>query len=108
MSQGRCAKRELPLNRLITNLVDRLSPIRFIRYLTATPTLLLTALLTLVLLFYSLSLALGAERSKRTVGRECIAKGVHHPATWCADALTDGSSRASRPIPDRGLEGVLF
>jgi hypothetical protein len=38
---------------------------RFIRYLTATSTVFLTALLTLVLLFYSLSVALGAEECNR-------------------------------------------
>jgi hypothetical protein len=79
----------------ITNLVDRRSLMRFIRYLTATSTLLLTALLTLVLLFYSLSLALGAEEPNRAVECECIAAAVHFPATWCVDRITDGS-RASR------------
>jgi hypothetical protein len=49
---------------------------RLIRYLTATSTVFLTALLTLVLLFYSLSVALGAEECNRTVERESIAEAV--------------------------------
>ena len=69
---------------------------RFIRYLTATSTLLLTALLTLVLLFCSLSVALGAEECNRAVQRESIAEAVHYPARWCIDGLTCGGSRAVR------------
>ncbi|HWX26632.1 MAG TPA: hypothetical protein VNZ53_04230 [Steroidobacteraceae bacterium] len=69
---------------------------RFIRYLTATSTLVLTAFLTLVLALYSLSVALGAEKSHRAVERECIAEAVHYPATWCIHGLTYGGSRAVR------------
>jgi hypothetical protein len=39
-------------------------------------------LLRLVLLFYSLSVALGAEESDRAIAREGIAEAVHSPATW--------------------------
>ena len=46
---------------------------RFIRYLTATSTLVLTAFLTLVLAFYSLSVALGADESQQAIVRERIA-----------------------------------
>jgi hypothetical protein len=69
---------------------------RFIRYLTATSTLVLTAFLTLVLAFYSLSVALGAEECNRAAERESIAGAVHYPATWCIHGLTYGDSRAVR------------
>lgn len=69
---------------------------RFIRYLTATSTLVLTAFLTLVLLLYSVSVALGAEESNRAVERECIADAVHYPATWCIHGLTCGGYCAVR------------
>jgi hypothetical protein len=47
---------------------------RFIRYLTATSTLVVMAFLTLVLAFYSLSVAIGAEQSNRVGERDCIAE----------------------------------
>jgi len=46
---------------------------RFIRYLTATFTLVLTAFLTLVLAFYSLSVAPGADEYQQAIVRERIA-----------------------------------
>ncbi len=46
---------------------------RFIRYLTATSTLVLTAFLTLVLAFYSLSVALAADEFQQAIVRERIA-----------------------------------
>jgi hypothetical protein len=69
---------------------------RFIRYLTAASTVFLTALVTLVLLFYSLSVALGVEECNRAAERESIAGAVHYPATWCIHGLTYGDSRAVR------------
>jgi hypothetical protein len=69
---------------------------RFIRYLTATSTVFLTALLTLVLLFYSLSVALGAEECDRAVERESVSEAVHYPGTSCIHGLTYGGSRAVR------------
>ena len=57
----------------ITTRVDRPSLMRFIRYLTATSTLVLTAFLTLVLAYYSLSVALGADEFQQAIVRGRIA-----------------------------------
>jgi hypothetical protein len=84
-----------------TNFVDRRSLLQFIRHLTAISTLLLTALLTLVLLFYSLSVALGAEGSNRVVERKPTAA----PAR-CADlGLRPGAGHSSN---DRGVSVCHF
>jgi hypothetical protein len=53
-------------------IIDRHSLMRFIRCLTATSTLVLTAFLTLVLVFYSLSVALGADQSGQALAREHV------------------------------------
>jgi hypothetical protein len=84
------------ISRHFPNLVDRVSLMRFIRYLTATSTLLLTALLTLVLLFYSVSVALGVEGYNGAVERECLTEAVRYPATRCVGGLTDGGFRSRR------------
>ena len=57
----------------ITTRVDRPSLMRFFRCLTATFTLVVTVFLTLVLLFCSLSVALGPDASQQAIVRERIA-----------------------------------
>ena len=68
---------------------------RLVRHLTGTPALLPAAVCTLVLCFYSLAVALGAEPAQSPVNGERIANAERDPGNWLSYGRTYSEQRYS-------------